>query len=92
MSSSNIKIKDPTAVLDYSIDWSKWLKSGDSITMSTWTVPAGITKGSDLFTNDMTTVWLSGGANGLRYIVTNHITTAQGREDDRSLIIVCKEL
>ena len=30
-------LKDPDAVLDYSVDWSKWL-AGDQIETSTWFV------------------------------------------------------
>ena len=29
--------QDPSAVLDYTIDWSQWLPSGDTITAATWT-------------------------------------------------------
>lgn len=76
--------KDPDAVLDYKIDWTDWL-SGDTISASSWAAEAGITIDSD--TNDTTsaTVWLSGGTAGQVYEVTNHITTASGRADDRTL-------
>lgn len=78
--------KDPDAVLDYTIDWSDWLGS-DTITASTWTVPAGITNDSDSNTTTKAIIWLSGGTAETTYECINHITTTGGREDDRTLII-----
>ena len=85
--------KDPHAVLDYSLDWAEWLEPGDTITASTWTA-AAMNGAHDMividdmpFTGDMTTVWLSGGSPCEGYVVTNHVTTADGREDDRSLLV-----
>lgn len=79
--------KDPQAILDYQIDWSSWLQGGDTISASTWTVPSGLTRTNDVFTSTTTTVWLSGGTAGQRYEVINHVTTAGGREDDRTIYI-----
>jgi hypothetical protein len=81
--------KDPSAVKDYSIDWSAWL-AGDTISTSTWTVPAGITKDSDTKTNTFTTIWLSGGALFSRYRLTNRIVTTGGRTEDRSIEIIVR--
>lgn len=80
-------IKDPDAVLDYSVDWSKWL-AGDQIETSTWSVsdPA-IEASGDSNTTTRTTVWLAGGVAGQSYTVTNRITTTGGRTDDRSLVL-----
>jgi hypothetical protein len=82
--------KDPQAVLDYGTDWARWLND-DTITASTWTVPDGITKDSDSHTATATVVWLSGGTAGKTYRVTNHIVTAAGRQDDRTLLIAVRE-
>ena len=86
-----IFVKDPEATLDYQIDWSLWLDSTDRITASTWTVPSGLTKVSDTFTNTTTTIWLSGGTVGATYSVVNHITTYLARQDDRTLEIVIEQ-
>ena len=51
----------------------------------------GLTVASSTFVNVLTTVWLSGGAVGLTYAVTNRITTAGGRTDERTLSIVTME-
>lgn len=83
-------IKDPAAVLDYTIDWTAWLTEGETITASTWTVPAGLTEQSTSATPTAATVWLAGGTVGAgRYTVTNEITTSDGRTDERSIQITC---
>lgn len=86
--------KDPDAVLDYGFDWSAWLRqnngSVDSITDSSWTVDgpdSDLTAGDDWVDTGVTGVWLSGGTVGATYRVTNHIITAAGREDDRTLAV-----
>jgi hypothetical protein len=78
--------KDPSATLDYSIDWSKWL-ADDTILTSEWTVPTGLTQMAASNTTTKATVWLSGGTAGQIYTVTNRISTAGGRTDERSIII-----
>ena len=81
---------DPDAVLDYGCDWTAWL-AGDTITASSWTVSGtGLTIDSDSNTTTTTTVWVSGGTDGTNYDLTNHIVTDDGREDDRTLVLVCK--
>jgi len=88
--------KDPQAVADYKLDWSQWLPTNDTIANSTFTVvdpgAQGVVVDDTAFTSTTATVWLSGGLAGVRYTVTNHIVTAGGREDDRSLRITVKEL
>lgn len=83
--------KDPSAVLDYVLDWSLWLSGGDTITAATSTPDAGITVASTAFTTTTTTSWLSGGTAGTPYSVVVHITTAAGRQDERTMVINVKE-
>lgn len=79
--------KDPNAVLDYTLDWTKWL-DGDTIDTATFTVPNGLTL--DDSTNDtvLATAWLSGGTAGTSYVVRCRITTAGLRTEDRSFTIL----
>lgn len=85
--------KDPSAVLDYKIDWSEWLPENDRIVSASFVVSDDdMTVDDVVFDDTSATVWLSGGVAGQRYTVTNHIVTEDGREDDRSLIIICKDL
>lgn len=84
--------KDPDAVLDYTVDWGTdgWL-GADTIAAVDWTVPAGLTLDSATNTTTTATAWLSGGTVDTDYTVTCHITTAGGREDDRSLLIQVRD-
>ena len=82
--------KDPNAILDYSVDWSRW-PAGDEIATSEWIVPVGLAKASDTNTTTKATVWLSGGAAGQSYAVTNRITTTGGRTEDRTMTIRVEE-
>lgn len=83
--------KDPDSQLDFGFDWSGWLETGDSITDSSWEVDsADVTIVGDEFTDTKTKVWLSGGAAGTSYRVTNRVTTAGGafsRIVDRSFLL-----
>ena len=82
--------KDTHAVMDFQINWVTWLVT-DTIATSTWIVPDGLTKVSDSNTTTTTTIWLSGGTIGVLYELTNRITTAAGRTDDRTIRITVKE-
>lgn len=82
--------KDPAADLDYSIDWSVWLGT-DTIATSAWSVPAGLAFGITASTATTATVWLAGGTAGRTYDVTNTITTAAGRTDQRTIRIAVQE-
>ena len=86
--------KDPSAKLDYTIDWGTlgWLVGSDTIASATWTVPTGLTKDSSSASSTMATVWLSGGTAGVDYDVVCHVITVGGREDDRTLRIQVREL
>lgn len=84
-------IKDPNAVLDYKIDWASWLATSETISTSTFTVSAGITKDSESNTTTTATVWLSGGTAGTTYTATNRITTNQSRTDERTIEIRVEE-
>lgn len=83
--------KDQQDVLDYKVDWSNKVPVEDSITASAWTVPVGITKDSDSFDTNSTTIWLSGGTAGANYIFINHITTTLGRQWDQTVRLKMKE-
>ncbi len=82
--------KDPSARLDYSFDWSAWLGE-DVIVSSEWRVPSGLTKEDENSSETATTAWLSGGTAGETYAVSNRITTAAGRIDERSIVVKVKE-
>lgn len=81
--------KDPNAVLDYQFNWSDWLVDGDTINTYTIIAGNGITVDQSSATPTAVRVWLSGGDNYARYLVTCRVTTTQGRTDDRSILVDC---
>jgi hypothetical protein len=82
--------KDPSAILDYQFDWSAWLVA-DTITAHTVTAEDGLTVDSTTASTTAVTAWVSGGTVGETYELTCHITTADGRQDDRTLHIAVRE-
>lgn len=80
-------VKHPNARLDYAVDWSAWLPSGDTIASVVWVVPADLTLTSQSNTNTVATAWLEGGVAGETYFVGCQITTTLGRVDERALSI-----
>jgi hypothetical protein len=75
--------KDASAVLDYTWNWADWL--GDDTIASATVTGVGCTV--DSYTNTTTTVtaWISGGTT-VSPSATCHITTAGGRQDDRTIV------
>lgn len=82
--------KDPTAVLDYTVDWAAWL-DGDTIATATWAVSEGIVIVSETSGPTSATVWLSGGAVGEELTVTSRVVTAAGRTDERSFRLLIQQ-
>lgn len=67
--------KDSAASLNYTIDWSAWLPSGEAVTSADWDVPSGLTEVSSSTTSTTTTVRLSGGTVGTLYTCRCVVTT-----------------
>ena len=84
-------MKDPEATLDYSVDWGAEYLSGDALAESQWAVspaePGGVTIVSDRFDLLIATVEVAGGIAGRLYRLTNHVATAEGRQDNRSIML-----
>jgi hypothetical protein len=83
--------KDPSDVIDYVIDWSGVL-GADTISTSTWSIPAGITQNSESETTTTATIWLSGGTSGTDYPIVNTIVTAGGRTWSRTFVVPVRDL
>lgn len=86
---------DPNAVLDYPSSWVKWLPAGDTIVAATALLSgpnaADFTVEDTTFTTTKAVAWVSGGVPPRSATLTFHITTNDGREDDRSITLVAKE-
>lgn len=84
-------VKDPDARLDYEIDWSEWLPTGDTIIVSTWECDDdAVTLEDATSDDDSATVFVGGGVIGTSYLVTNRIETGQGRINDQTIKIKIK--
>ncbi len=83
-------VKDPAAVLDYTIDWSPWLGE-DTIVTSTWTVEGDVDLSDEAIFASVTQVWASGGTLGTLADLTNHVVTDEGREDERTIRLILRE-
>lgn len=84
-------LKHPDATLDYAVDWGADYLSGEALASSGWSVepdePGGVAITSTAFDLLVATVTVSGGATGSIYRLTNHVTTTQGRDDSRSIML-----
>ena len=67
--SVQICLKDPDAKLDYSVDWTLWLRDGETIQSAEWFVPAGLVHvaSEDEKTDTRATAWLAGGEVGVTF-------------------------
>ena len=70
--------------LDHVVSWAPILE-GDTITASSWIIPAGLTQTDESFAPTTTTIWLGGGVAGQTYGLKNTITTAGGRVIQRTI-------
>ena len=84
-------LKDPGAMLDYSVDWGRDYLDGDALASSSWTVdpvePSGLAVIASQFDLLIATVEVSGGLEGKLYRLVNQVVTASGREDRRSIML-----
>lgn len=85
-------LKDPAAVLDYSIDWgAQYLGEFELLASSEWSVrpdePGGLAIAGSSFEPLISTVSAQGGIAGHVYRLVNTISTLEGRVDQRSVTI-----
>lgn len=84
-------LKAPDAVLDYLVDWSAEYLAGDALADSRWSVsPTGAGAAEIVgsqFDYGTASVQVGGGEPGKVYRLTNHVVTASGRDDSRSIMI-----
>ena len=83
--------QQPSEVLDYDIDLTDWLATGDTVSGSTVTAETGLTV--TIANEDTSTpkVWCSGGTDGTTYKVTVLITTSGGRTKEVDFKIKVRE-
>ena len=85
-------LKDPDAVLDYSIDWgAEYLLGTDLIADSQWSVvpdePDGVSVAGSDFDATTSTVKAADGSPGRIYRLVNEVVLDSGRIDSRSIVL-----
>ena len=81
-------VKNPLTTLDYVYDFSVQMETGETISTSTLTVPAGLTEINTITGSQAVAVWLEGGTEGERYDVICTIVSDQGRTYSETLEII----
>ena len=92
---------DPNEIQAYSVDWSRFLNTGDTISSVAWLVNGTVT-GSYEITDNLTlvqptntttvaTVRITGGTVGQRYKISCRVTTADGLIYERSINLTIRE-
>lgn len=78
------------SVLDYTLDWTDWLKNTGDVLVDVTFQPVGgqLIIVSASFTDTATTGWITGGVIGTTVPVVVHAKFLSGREDDRTFALV----
>ena len=92
--------KDPQAVLDFAVDWSLWMTTGDYLVSCSFAPSSpditiiSQTIGNTLAgtSNANAVAWIGGGVQGTRYTVTCHVTSASGLQDERTFSLLVENL
>ena len=72
--------KRPDERLDYAVDFSRWLPSGDTVVSSVNTITGDeATIDASEVSGTSVTLWVEGGVDGETYTVSVEATTTQGR-------------
>lgn len=89
----NTYIKQPAENLDYDIDYSDFLSTGDSIAYGSASVsPVGLTLQTPMVVGKTLKLWVSGGTDKITYKVTINMTTTQGRIKQDEIVFKVKDI
>ena len=88
-------VKDPNAVLDYTLDWTEWLEPLTDTIASVSVAVSGVTLDHTTNSGTSVTIWVSGGTVGTpgsaRVRITTVGTGARPRTDERTGYFKIKE-
>lgn len=83
---------DPDEILDYFIDYSGILTSGETISTSVWSTSSNVTLGTNTNTTTVATAWVNSViAETTTFKLSNTIVTSDSRTYNRSIIIKVAE-
>ncbi len=78
--------KDPSAALDYQMDWSDWLFEGETIQSAEVREESDVLTISDMEVLGGRVQWrVAGGEHRGNYVVTVRVTTSTDQVDERSI-------
>lgn len=83
---------DTSAVETFSIDWTRDLASGETITSSTWTVDSGLAVAATGASDGVASITVSGGTDGVTYNAKNVIVTNSGNTFARTIFIMARSV
>ena len=84
---NNVFITTPGSSISYTIDWSDFLTTGDVITSSSWSLPAGVIAVGTSATDTNTSIRVSGGEACTSYEIVNNIGTSGGELGSQSFVL-----
>lgn len=85
--------KQPIDVLDYDIDYSQWLTTGDNVEgVNVAVEPSGLTVDNTFINDPRVKIYLSDGTDGTTYKITVTMTTADGRVKQDEFKLKVKEI
>lgn len=84
--------KSSDSNLDYAIDWSKLLSTGETIVSSVWEAPVGLTISRQQVVGSVVSCFIAGGVTGEQYKVYNKITTSDDLIDERYFVIKVQDI
>lgn len=79
--------KSPTEEIDFGINWTALLKTGETITQSLWIAPSPIDIALQQIVGNITVCYISGGTLDTRVEVFNKITTSLGAVYERFIVL-----
>lgn len=86
--------KDPNETAWVTMDWTRRLTSGITISTSAWSIPSGVTSSTDVVVsgNLKTSILIAGGTAGQDYECVNTVTTSDGQTLQRTGILAVRDL
>jgi len=81
-------IHDVDAKLDYGLDWSAWLSEEQTIALSEWSGPAGVSLTQNGVFGAIASIRVEitdASLVGRKIELVNHVTSSDGQEEDETL-------
>ena len=92
---------DPNEIQAYSVDWSRFLNTGDTISSVAWLINGTVTASYGIVDNltlvqptnttTVATVRITGGNVGQKYKIGCRVTTSDGLVYERSIFLTIRE-